>query len=446
MLVEGAPKGFGGQGTVSKVRNLVDGRLGALKELHPTHLDDTERRQRMAREVRALLQVRGMGVPAVLDHNMDFVGKVPVSLYFVSEWVEGRTLQQHTGGKPLPIDDALIITRELAEIVARCHSVGVCHRDVKPDNIIVGEDTRIVLVDFGTAFAEPSLGESDFTTEVAQELGNRFLRIPDLAAGQPDRRDPRADVTFLVGVLFFLLTGRAPRSLVDKEMGPPHGGSPNLFPENTTADPRWTLVRRILDVGFQPPVNLRFQSVEDLLGRIDEVLDPGVPVDGTGDYRREVAALNGLLQSANAESWRRVERGMLESSRKLEDRLEAMANEAGLMSIHNAGRASVQAAGRSVVFHYSLCRPEARDPEARLEHTVELAGPNRSLVQATYRVNAQHGSTAEYHKPITYYTGPAADTERLEDELLAHDEEIFATTVTILKEKLQEALSGSDDV
>lgn len=148
-LVEGAPESAGGQGTVRQVRRRVDGVVGALKELHPAHRDDTERRGRMAREVRALGQVQGMGVPAVLDDNMQLADDTSAPLYFVSEWVEGKNLQNQTGGRAMPIEDALKITRELAEVVARCHSVGVCHRDVKPDNIVVdSKDSALTLVDF----------------------------------------------------------------------------------------------------------------------------------------------------------------------------------------------------------------------------------------------------------------------------------------------------------
>jgi serine/threonine-protein kinase len=398
----------------------------------------------MAREVRALEQVRGMGVPAVLDHNMWSMDDTSVPLYFVSEWVEGGTLQNRTNGKALPIEDALKITRELAEVVGRCHAVGVCHRDIKPDNVVVSaNDSSLTLVDFGIAFATPNHGESDFRTEASQELGNRFLRIPDLSAGQPERRDPRSDVTLVVGVLFYLLSGRAPRTLVDQELRPPHARSPNLFPDATTSNPWWTPVRRILDVGFQPAVNLRFQSADELVDRIDEVLNPLEPAGPTGGYREELAALREFLGSAVADSFRRVEQAMLESSRKLEDRLETMANEEGLMSVHFSVRARVLEAGRSVQFACSLRRAEADDPSAEVVHTVELVGSGRSYVRATYDLDASVGHGRAYYQRVPYYTGPAADTERLEEELLARAEEIFECAIRVLREQLGATLGDS---
>lgn len=446
-MAGGTTGSAGGQGTVRQVVRRADGIVGALKELHPSHLAYTERRKRMSREVRALQQVQGMGVPAVLDHNMRFVDDTAVPLYFVSEWVEGGTLQNRTNGKPLPVEEALKITRELAEVVGRCHSVGVYHRDIKPDNIVVGaDDSGLTLVDFGIAFAAPDPGESDFQTEAAQELGNRFLRIPDLSAGQAERRDPRSDVTLVVGVLFYLLSGRAPRMLVDQDLRPPHARSPNLFPDSTTSDPRWTAVRRILDVGFQLAVNLRFQNADELVERIDEVLNPLEPAQPDGGYREELEALRELLGTAVADSFRRVERAMLESSKRLEDRLEAMANEAGLMSVHYSARARVKEAGRSVEFVYRLRRVEADDPSAEIVHTVELVGAERSYVQATYDLNASVGEGRAYYQPVSYYLGPAADTERLEEELLARAEEIFGGAIRVLREQLGATLGGSTEL
>jgi serine/threonine-protein kinase len=307
------------------------------------------------------------------------------------------------------------------------------------------DESSLTLVDFGIAFAAPDPGDSDLRTEVGQELGNRFLRIPDLSAGQTERRDPRSDVTLVVGVLFYLLSGRAPRTLVDQELRPPHARSPNLFPDATMSDPRWTGVRRILDVGFQLAVNLRFQSADELVDRIDEVLNPLESTVPTGGYREELAALRDLLGSAVADSFRRVERDMLESSRKLEDRLETMANEEGLMSVHYSARARVMEAGRSVQFVYSLRRAEADDPSAEVVHTVELVGSERSHVRATYDLDASVGHGRAYYQRVPYYTGPAADTERLEEELLAHAEEIFESAIRVLREQLGATLGGSTD-
>lgn len=444
--VEEAKTRAGGQGTVRKVRHHADGRVGALKELHPDLLRDTERRQRMAREVLALQQVQGEGIPTVLDHNMDFASEIGVPLYFVSRWIAGPTLQQYAGGRPCSIDEALKVTRDLATIVSRCHGVGVYHRDIKPDNVIIDQTTLTpILVDFGTAWAKAEPIDAQLQTEIGQELGNRFLRIPDLAAGR-ERRDPRADITLLVGILFFVLTGRTPRVLVDENMRPPHETMSDAFPEAVKSDSRWPLVRRIFHIGFQPDVNQRFQTADDLIERINEVLIPAEHEEPATGYQDELTALNELLGSAMAREMQQIERSMLQASRKLEDRLEAMANANGLMSRHLAGRATVIAGGQAIEFHYGLCRREAWNPEASVTHRVELVGENRSYVQATYHINAQVGAVCETgHYRGTYYRGPAADTERLEEELMARAEEIFGQAVDVLRRKLRAVMEGSDN-
>src|SRR3712207_1455593 len=103
--IEEAKSRAGGQGTLRKVRHRADGRLGALKELHPKLLRNTERRQRMTREVLALQQVQGESIPTVLDHNMDSAGETGIPLYFVSELVGGPTLQEYAGGRPCSVDE-----------------------------------------------------------------------------------------------------------------------------------------------------------------------------------------------------------------------------------------------------------------------------------------------------------------------------------------------------
>ncbi|MBA2510431.1 MAG: protein kinase [Rubrobacteraceae bacterium] len=443
-LVEGAPETSGGQGTVKKVRRRFDGQLGALKEIHAGHLTHTERRLRMAREVEELQRVRGPGIPAVLSHNARFAKDKTVPLYFVSEWIEGKTLQHRVGDKPLPLEEALRFTHAIAEIIARCHAAGVLHRDIKPDNVIIREgDGLPVLVDFGTAWAQPD--DSSLKTAVGQELGNRFLRLPDLSAGR-ERHDCRVDVTLLVGLLFFLLTGRHPRVLLDEKEQPPHEASAHLFPDDTTSDPRWILTRRIMTVGFQPGVGLRFEDAEALIQRIDEVLDPPEPGEPISRYKAEMDAYREVVDSAVARSVQRVEEGIWLASRKLQVELQWMGDQADdLRSASPSGVAYVKEGGRSAAFTYDLHRERAEDPFVRIEHMVELVGPERSSVRAGYRMRAHAGDETEYREARTYYKGPASDIERLEEELTANAEQIFARALAVLTEKVREAMGGSDE-
>jgi len=89
--------------------------------------------------------------------------------------------------------------------------------------------------------------------------------------------------------------------------------------------------------------------------------------------------------------------------------------------------------GKRVEFSYGLVRTDAWQPEARVHHIVELVGPTSSQVQASYSLEGE--------ERLIYYTGPAADIERLAEELERQTDEIFAAAVERLRQKLSEALS-----
>jgi serine/threonine protein kinase len=426
--LEGAKARSGGQGTVIKVRHRIDGSVGAVKEIHPSHLKKRERRQRMAREVLALERMEGQGVPEVLDHNMDCVKESEIPLYIVTRWIEGQTLQQFAGGKPRPIEEALGITRNLAVTLARCHKAGILHRDIKPDNIILEQQGRgVKLVDFGIAWISPQDDEkAEFYTRDGQELGNRFLRLPDLAAGQR-QRDARTDVTFLVGILFFLLTGMAPRVLINQDGLAPHEGLSHRLPESVLTDNRWHQLERIFRVGFQPSINQRFQTADDLIQRIDEILLPREKGAEPAGYQPEVEEIQRLLQSTIAKSMQQIERSLYSTSKKLLQYIGVMAKDASL----GVSTGDQIGFGRYALCHFSLHIPGRGISSEVLTHRIELEGSARSSVRASYQFGQEE---------VTYYLGPAADTDRLEEEVLGQAGRLFKVVAENLRKQLENVL------
>jgi serine/threonine-protein kinase len=424
------PQKSGGQGAVSKLIHLTDGSLGALKEMHPESQRDSERRRRMAREILSMQAVKHPSIPQVIEHNIEAVKNLEIGLYVITEWVDGHTLSEKLSGKPVSIDQALAYIRPLCEAVRACHEEEVIHRDIKPDNVIVVSGSeKIYLVDFGTAWAGSD--DSGFDTEAGQELGNRFLRMPDLAAGRP-RRDLRVDVTFLVGVLFFLVTGRAPRVLVDQAQRRPHEAMADKLPRSLTTDPRWIRLRRIFDVGFHAAVEYRFQVVDDLLARLEDLqccLTPRVTETKT---QEAVQSLNSVLSSIVAQTIIENETIILRFSRNLEESLRTLAIENGLQSIHNAGNAWVSQPGRQVQFTYTLVRKDAVQPRVLMTHEVTIMDAN---VRAGFRVD---GGAMRF-----YYTGPAVDHGRLEEEMKQQADAIFSEVVINLENKIRGLLLPS---
>src|SRR5947209_2042502 len=155
MLIAGryrilGPIGQGGMGRVWHARDDVLGRDVALKELvPPPGLSDDDQqhlRDRSMREARALARVNNSNAVKIFD-VVRAEGSDP---WLVMEYVTGRSLQQtlDTDG-PLPVAVVARIGLGVLAALDAGHRVGVLHRDVKPSNVLLAEDGRVVLTDFG---------------------------------------------------------------------------------------------------------------------------------------------------------------------------------------------------------------------------------------------------------------------------------------------------------
>lgn len=227
---------------------------------------DPERRTRMYREVAALKTLNCLGIPQLIDSNYDqFATDVP--LYMVGEFIEGKTLSQfvENSAKPIGIRDAITLVMKLLETLQYCHKIGIVHRDIKPDNIIIrcNDISAPVLIDFGISFNESDTDNTTLT-EPGQQLGNRFLALPELQVNSSMQRDSRADITQCCGILFFALVGSPPVTLLD------HAGKmPHQRPENQKAllkHPNDLLpkIYRIFDRAFEFQIDYRWQSIPEL--------------------------------------------------------------------------------------------------------------------------------------------------------------------------------------
>jgi hypothetical protein len=128
----------------------------------------------------------------------------------VVEYVPGRNLREEQHARPLGVGAALGLVEQLAEGLAAVHACGLLHRDLKPDNVLVGDDGRPRLVDFGLAVPVAS-------AERAGISGTLPYMAPEQARGEAERIDPRTDVYGLGAVLYELLTGRPPHQAAGQE-------------------------------------------------------------------------------------------------------------------------------------------------------------------------------------------------------------------------------------
>jgi TolB-like protein/tRNA A-37 threonylcarbamoyl transferase component Bud32/Flp pilus assembly protein TadD len=194
--------GRGGMATVYLAQDLKHERRVALKVLRP-ELAAMLGPERFLREVRISAQ---MTHPHILPLHDS--GNVDGFLYYVMPYVDGESLRDRLNReKQLPLDDALQITREVADALAYAHGRGVIHRDIKPENILL-ESGHAVVADFGIARAIDQAG-GDRLTDTGVTLGSPAYMSPEQAGGDRDL-DGRSDLYSLGCVLYEMLAGQAP--------------------------------------------------------------------------------------------------------------------------------------------------------------------------------------------------------------------------------------------
>jgi serine/threonine-protein kinase len=206
--------GVGGTSTVLQARHR-NGRLAALKLLHPHLASQEHTRQRFLREGRLANLVRHPGVVAVLD---DFTTEEGAAV-LVLELVQGQTLAAlaKEAGGVLDPPDVVAAACAVLDILAVAHDANVIHRDIKPENVLLSTEGAYKLADFGLAALGHELG---MLTGTNAALGTPAYMAPEQARGDSLHIDARTDIWGLGATMFTLLTGRylyassAPKNLV----------------------------------------------------------------------------------------------------------------------------------------------------------------------------------------------------------------------------------------
>ena len=194
-----AKLGGGGMGVVYSARDLRLGRLVALKFLPPQWSHDESAKQRFLREAQAASATQHRNICTIHDIETAADGQ----LFIVMAHYEGQTLKQKLEGGPLSIEEAVDIAAQVAEGLAKAHSEGVVHRDIKPGNLMLtAEDVKIL--DFGLAKFANSL---QLTME-GSTLGTVAYMSPEQARGE--EADARSDIWAVGVVLYEMLTGALP--------------------------------------------------------------------------------------------------------------------------------------------------------------------------------------------------------------------------------------------
>ncbi|AGL17632.1 serine/threonine-protein kinase [Actinoplanes sp. N902-109] len=195
--------GVGGSAVVWRAHDVALERDVALKVLSATAAPDPVELERMRQEARVAAGLRHPHIVEIFDYGEapGMPGENPIP-YVVMELVEGRTLNEVLAAGPLPWRDAVTVCSQVAAALAAAHAAGVVHRDIKPGNIMIGDD-GVKLVDFGISASAGSADETD-----GELLGTPAYLAPERLDGGPVR--PASDVYGTGLLLYRALTGRMP--------------------------------------------------------------------------------------------------------------------------------------------------------------------------------------------------------------------------------------------
>lgn len=184
--------GKGGMGEVWKARDLELDQLVALKMIRPELLEDPDLVDRFKQEITLARKVTHRSVTRIYD-----LGEFEGTRFISMEYLEGVNLKEFIKQEgPLPEEKTLPIIRAVCEGLKAAHDVGVVHRDLKPQNILIDRDGHAHIMDFGIAFS----GETAGLTRTGALIGTPEYMSPEQVRGE--RLDQRSDI-YSLGLIFY---------------------------------------------------------------------------------------------------------------------------------------------------------------------------------------------------------------------------------------------------
>jgi hypothetical protein len=220
--------GRGGMGVVYKARHLALKRTVALKMILAAGHAGEAVRARFKAEAEAVARLQHPGIVQIHE-----VGEHQGCPFCALEFVEGGSLAQKLGGKPLPPKEAARLAEALARAVHLAHSRNVVHRDLKPANVLLTSEGAPKVTDFGLA---KQLDAESGATQAGAIMGTPSYMAPEQAGGRTHEAGPPADVWALGAILYECLTGRPPfkgatvaetlDQVRTREPAPPRQGQP----------------------------------------------------------------------------------------------------------------------------------------------------------------------------------------------------------------------------
>ena len=290
--------GRGGMGEVYLAEDIRLGRKVALKLLPDEFANEAQRLARFRQEARAASALSHPNIVTIHE-----IGEVDSLHFMTTEFVDGQSLRQYGSKGTIELTSALDIAVQVASALSAAHEVGVVHRDIKPDNIMIRRDRLVKVLDFGLAkFAagsQPPAATQAPTrlmvnTEPGVVMGTANYMSPEQARGA--EVDGRTDVWSLGVIIYEMLTGRVPfegdtptdvlSRILQKEPLPVVRYAPDV-PEE---------LQRIVTKSLAKDRDGRYQTIKDLLIDLQALRRR---LDLKAELERTVQPDDGTINTAN---------------------------------------------------------------------------------------------------------------------------------------------------
>lgn len=256
--------GAGAMGVVYLAEQLSLGRLVAVKILDPKFSRDPSYIERFEREAQSAAQLTHFHIVRVFDY-----GREDDLYYILSEYVDGGNVQNLIDAEGMiPPLRATEIIHQAAEGLAAAHEIGVIHRDIKPDNLMLTKGGLVKIADFGLA---KRVADDAAVTQAGMIVGTPFYMSPEQAKGI--ELDARSDIYSLGVTYFHMVTGRLPfeaDSVIGVLLKQISAERPDPLTINPTLPP--SIGNLILRMMAREPAD-RFPTTRELVRALEKVLD-----------------------------------------------------------------------------------------------------------------------------------------------------------------------------